>query len=130
MKDLFDTFWDLYPRKVSKRMAHRSFYKLTPAEREQAVEALPNHVAYWKSKNTELDYVPHCTTWLNQYRFEDEIVIEEPKVNKRPELPFYATEELTMKKANEVGITPYAGEGWSALRMRISNKIKQLEGQL
>jgi len=129
MSDLFETFWALYPRKVSKRMAHRSFYKLTPAEREQAVEALPNHVAYWKAKNTELDYVPHCTTWLNQYRFEDEIVIEEPKVNKRPELPFYATEELTMKKANEVGITPYAGEGWSALRMRISNKIKKLDEQ-
>ena len=129
MSDLFETFWALYPRKVSKRMAHRSFYKLTPAEREQALEALPNHVAYWKAKNTELDYVPHCTTWLNQYRFEDEIVIEEPKVNKRPELPFYATEELTMKKANEVGITPYAGEGWSALRMRISNKIKQLDEQ-
>jgi hypothetical protein len=129
MSDLFEQFWALYPRKVSKRMAHRSFYKLTPAEREQALEALPNHVAYWKAKNTELDYVPHCTTWLNQYRFEDEIVIEEPKVNKRPELPFYATEELTLKKANEVGITPYAGEGWSALRMRISNKIKQLDEQ-
>lgn len=129
MSDLFEQFWSLYPRKVSKRMAHRSFYKLTPAEREQALEALPNHVAYWKAKNTELDYVPHCTTWLNQYRFEDQIVIEEPKVNKRPELPFYATEELTMKKANEVGITPYAGEGWSALRMRISNKIKQLDEQ-
>ena len=129
MSDLFEQFWSLYPRKVSKRMAHRSFYKLTPAEREQALEALPNHIAYWKAKNTELDYVPHCTTWLNQYRFEDEIVIEEPKVNKRPELPFYATEELTMKKANEVGITPYAGEGWSALRMRISNKIKQLDEQ-
>jgi hypothetical protein len=110
-------------------MAHRSFYKLTPLEREQAVEALPNHIAYWKSKNTELEYICHATTWLNQYRFEDEIVIEEPKVNKRPELPFYATEELTMKKANEVGITPYAGEGWSALRMRISNKIKQLDEQ-
>jgi hypothetical protein len=129
MSDLFEQFWALYPRKISKRMAHRSFYKLTPAEREQALEALPNHVAYWKAKNTELDYVPHCTTWLNQYRFEDQIVIEEPKVNKRPELPFYATEELTLKKANEVGITPYAGEGWSALRMRISNKIKQLDEQ-
>ena len=130
MSDLFEQFWALYPRKVSKRMAHRSFYKLTPAEREQAVEALPNHLAYWKSQDTQLAYIPHLATWLNQYRFEDEIVIEEPKVNKRPELPFYATEELTMKKANEVGITPYAGEGWSALRMRISNKIKQLEGQL
>jgi hypothetical protein len=90
---------------------------------------MPNHINYWKSQDTQLAYIPHLATWLNQYRFEDEIVIEAPKANKRPELPFYATEELTLKKANEVGITPYAGEGWPALRMRISNKIKQLEEQ-
>jgi hypothetical protein len=45
-------------------------------------------------------------------------------------LPFYATEELTMQKAKEIGITPYAGENWQALRARISQKIKQLEEQL
>jgi len=129
MSDLFEQFWSLYPRKVSKRMAHRSFYKLTPAEREQAVEALPNHIEYWKSKNTELEYICHATTWLNQYRFEDEIVIEGPKVNKRPELPWYSSEELTMKKAQEIGVQAYAGEGWQQWRARISQKIKQLEEQ-
>ena len=127
---MFEAFWALYPRKVSKRVAQRKFEALRKDEQQQALEALPNHIAYWKSKNTEMEFICHASTWFSQYRFEDEIVIEEPKVNKRPELPFYATEELTMKKANEVGITPYAGEGWSALRMRISNKIKQLEGQL
>jgi hypothetical protein len=127
---MFKTLWDLYPRKVNKRMAEKAFNKLNPMEQEQAIEAMPNHVKYWKSQDTQLAYIPHLATWLNQYRFEDEIVIEEVKQNKRPELPFYATEELTLKKASEVGITPYAGEGWSALRMRISNKIKQLEEQL
>jgi hypothetical protein len=126
----FNNLWAMYPRKVSKRMAEKAFSKLNPMEQKQAIEAMPNHIKYWKSQDTQLAYIPHLATWLNQYRFEDEIVIEEVKQNKRPELPFYATEELTLKKANEVGITPYAGEGWSALRMRISNKIKQLEGQL
>ena len=127
---MFETFWALYPRKVSKRVAQRKFEALKKDEQQQALKALPNHVAYWKSKNTEMEFICHASTWLSQYRFEDEIVIEEPKVNKRPELPFYATEELTMKKANEIGITPYAGEGWAALRMRISNKIKELEAHL
>jgi hypothetical protein len=127
---MFDKFWDMYPRKVSKRVAQKRFEALRLDEQKLALEALPNHIKYCKSKNTEMEYIPHASTWIGQYRFEDEIVIDEPKVNKRPELPFYATEELTMKKANEVGITPYAGEGWSALRMRISNKIKQLEGQV
>jgi hypothetical protein len=126
----FDELWGMYPRKVNKRMAEKAFNKLNSTEQAQALEAMPNHLAYWKSQDTQLAYIPHLSTFLNQYRFEDEIVIEAPKQNKRPELPFYATEELTMKKAREVGITPYAGEGWPALRMRISNKIKQLEEQL
>ena len=125
----FDELWGMYPRKVAKRVAQKSFERLTQSEQAQALEAMPNHINYWKSQDTQLAYIPHLATWLNQYRFEDEIVIEAPKANKRPELPFYATEELTLKKANEVGITPYAGEGWPALRMRISNKIKQLEEQ-
>jgi len=126
----FNNLWAMYPRKVNKRMAEKAFSKLNPMEQEQAIEAMPNHIKYWKSQDTQLAFIPHLATWLNQYRFEDEIVIEEVKQNKKPPLPFYATEELTLQKAKEVGITPYAGEGWSALRMRISNKIKQLEEQM
>jgi hypothetical protein len=126
----FDELWGMYPRKVAKRVAQKSFERLTQAEQALALEAMPNHINYWKSQDTQLAYIPHLATWLNQYRFEDEIVIEVPKANKRPPLPFYATEELTLQKAKEVGITPYAGEGWPALRMRISNKIKQLEEQV
>lgn len=127
---MFETFWALYPRKVSKRVAQKRFEALRSDEQKQALEALPNHVKYWKTKNTELEFIPHASTWIGQFRFEDEIVIDEPKVNKRPPLPFYATEELTMQKAKEIGITPYAGENWQALRARISQKIKQLEEQL
>jgi hypothetical protein len=126
----FDELWGMYPRKVAKRVAQNSFERLTQSEQALAIAVMPNHIAYWKANDTQLVYIPHLASWLNAYRFEDEIVIEAPKANKRPELPFYATEELTMKKAREVGITPYAGEGWPALRMRISNKIKQLEEQL
>jgi hypothetical protein len=127
---MFETFWALYPRKVSKRVAQRKFEALSKTEQQQALEALPNHIAYWKSKNTEMEFVPHATTWIGQYRFEDEIVIEEPKVNKRPELPWYSSEEATINKAKEIGVQAYAGEGWQQWRARISQKIRQLEEQL
>lgn len=127
---MFETFWALYPRKVAKRVAQRKFEALRGDEQKLALEALPNHIKYWQSKNTEMEFICHASTWLSQFRWEDEIVIEEAKVNKRPPLPFYATEELTMQKAKEIGITPYAGENWQALRARISQKIKQLEEQL
>lgn len=125
----FNELWASYPRKIAKRVAQKSFERLTQTEQAQALEAMPNHLAYWKSQDTQLAYIPHLATWLNQYRFEDEIVIEEPKVNKRPELPWYSSEELTIKKANELGVQAYAGEGWQQWRARISNKIKQLEEQ-
>ena len=125
----FNELWAMYPRKVAKRVAQKSFERLTQTEQAQALEAMPNHLAYWKSQDTQLAYIPHLATWLNQYRFEDEIIIEEPKQNKRPELPWYSSEELTIRKASEIGCPAYAGEGWQQWRARISNKIKQLEEQ-
>lgn len=126
----FDALWGMYPRKVSKRVAQKAFERLTRAEQALALATMPNHLAYWKTQDTQLAYIPYLASWLNAYRFEDEIVIEPPKVNKRPELPWYSSEELTIKKANEIGVQAYAGEGWQQWRARISNKLKQLEGQL
>jgi len=125
----FDELWGMYPRKVAKSVAQKSFERLTQAEQALAIAVMPNHIAYWKANDTQLIYIPHLASWLNAYRFEDEIVIEPPKVNKRPELPWYSSEELTIKKANEIGVQAYAGEGWQQWRARISNKIKQLEEQ-
>ena len=125
----FDALWGMYPRKVAKRVAQKSFERLTQAEQALAIAVMPNHIAYWKANDTQLIYIPHLASWLNAYRFEDQIVIEPPKVNKRPELPWYSSEELTIKKAQEIGVQAYAGEGWQQWRARISNKIKQLEEQ-
>lgn len=126
----FNEIWSLYPRKVNKRMSQKAFERLNLQEQEQAIEALPQHIKLWKTQETALSYIPHLSTWLNQYRFEDEIVIEEPKQNKRPELPWYSSEELTIKKAQEIGVQAYAGEGWQQWRARISQRIRQLEEQL
>jgi hypothetical protein len=126
----FDELWRMYPCKVAKRVAQKSFERLTQAEQALAIAVMPNHITYWKTQDKQLAYIPHLATWLNQYRFEDEIVIEPPKVNKRPELPWYSSEELTIRKANEIGVQAYAGEGWQQWRARISQKIKQLEEQL
>jgi hypothetical protein len=125
----FDELWGMYPRKVAKRVAQKSFERLTQAEQALALAVMPNHITYWKANDTQLVYIPHLASWLNAYRFEDEIVIEPPKLNKRPELPWYSSEELTIKKAQEIGVQAYAGEGWQQWRARISQKIKQLEEQ-
>jgi len=123
----FAVFYGLYPRKMARKDAEKAWKSMTTEEQEKAIEALPQHLKYWKIKETSKDYIPYPASWLRAGRYDDELDIEPLK---KPELPFYATEELTLKKAQEVGVTPYAGEGWQQLRARISQKIKQLEEQL
>jgi len=123
----FADFYNLYPRKMAKKDAEKAWRALTLEEQIKALDALPNHLKYWKIKETLKDYIPYPASWLRAGRYDDELDIEPIK---RPELPFYATEALTLAKAQEVGVTPYAGEGWPQLRQRISNRIKQLDEQL
>jgi hypothetical protein len=89
---------------------------------------MPNYLKYWKVKETAKDFIPYPATFLNQERWTDELDIE-PIVSKKPELPWYSSEELTIKKAQEIGVQAYAGEGWQQWRARISQRIKQLEEQ-
>jgi len=90
--------------------------------KQKALEAIVEHRKYWTIKGTELDYIPHASTWLNNQRFFDEIVIEE-KQNKKPPLPWYASDELTLAKGRELGLNPYAGESFAQFRARLSAKI-------
>lgn len=123
---MFAEFWNLYPRKVGKRVAQKSWDRLTAQEQSDVLEALPNHLKYWKLKNTESDYIPHPATWLNQGRWEDELDMTE-KVIKKPTLPWYSTDDLTLAKGRELGLNAYAGESMSQFRQRISQEIAKHE---
>jgi hypothetical protein len=118
----FNLFWAQYPRKVGKLTAQRSWQKMPDDHKQKALEAIVEHRKYWTAKGTELDYIPHASTWLNNQRFFDEIVIEE-KQNKKPPLPWYASDELTLAKGRELGLNPYAGETFAQFRSRLSAKI-------
>jgi len=125
----FEAFYSMYPRKMARKDAEKAWRTLSPADQQNALEALPNHLAYWKLKETEKDFIPYPASWLRAYRFEDELDMEVKKL-KKPELPWYSTEELTIKKAQEVNCPAYKGEGWQQWRARISQKIKQIEEQM
>jgi len=125
----FAIFYGLYPRKMARKDAEKAWNKLTPTEQSECLETMPNYLKYWKIKKTAKDLIPYPASFLNAQRWTDEIDIE-PIQNKKPELPWYSSEELTARKAQEVNCPAYAGEGWQQWRARISQKIKQLEEQL
>ena len=120
---VFDEFWKLYPRKVSKRVAQKIWERMPADEQQAALEALPAHIKYWRLKETETEFIPHASTFLRQGRWEDELDMQE---KKPPALPWYSDEQLTMAKAKEVGVNPLPGESFSELRKRIAEKIRAL----
>jgi hypothetical protein len=122
---MFTQFWTLYPRKVGKRVAQKSWQRLTAQEQSDVLEALPNHIKYWKLKNTETDFIPHPATWINQGRWEDELDMTE-KVIKKPALPWYSSDDLTIAKGRELGLNAYAGESMGQFRQRIAQEIAKV----
>jgi uncharacterized protein YdaU (DUF1376 family) len=71
-KEMFDVFWKVYPRKVSKPKAEELYKKLInneTATHEQIIKGLNNYLADLKTK----DWLnpAHPTTWLNAGRWED-----------------------------------------------------------
>jgi hypothetical protein len=118
----FENFWSQYPRKIGKLTAKRSWEKLSLDNQQKALEAIAEHRKYWVAKGTDWEFIPHASTWINQERFEDELVIEQ-KENKRPPLPWYASDELTLAKGRELGLNPNAGETFAQFRARLSAKI-------
>ena len=115
----FENFWSQYPKKVGKLTAKRSWEKLSQENQQKALEAIVEHRKYWSAKGTDWEFIPHASTWLNQERFEDELVVE----NKKPPLPWYASDELTLAKGRELGLNPNAGETFAQFRARLSSKI-------
>jgi len=69
----FDTFWTGYPRKDGKKPAAEAFAKLTLEQQGLAIADVPLRVsANWAGR--ELSKIPHATTYLNQRRWEDELM--------------------------------------------------------
>lgn len=69
--DDFEAFWDVYPRKVSKRPASKAWDKLSPDEKAAAKSDVEkrNRAHWWSSDPKK---IPHAATYLNAARWEDE----------------------------------------------------------
>ena len=70
-EEKFVRFWSLYPRKVAKVAAQRSWKRLKIKDINAIFKVLHEHLVRWKY--TEIQFIPHASTWLNQRRWEDEL---------------------------------------------------------
>ena len=69
IKDLFDHFWSVYPRKTAKGAALKSFEKALKRADAQTIIAAAK--AYAEDPNRDPKFTAHGSTWLNQDRWCD-----------------------------------------------------------
>ena len=74
----FDRFWAAYPKKVGKEKARRAFEKVHPTEDQlvRMLEAITEQSRVYSWSKATWKYIPHPATWLNQKRWEDEVIGE------------------------------------------------------
>ena len=77
----FDSFWSAYPKKKAKGDAEKAFNKIKP-DAELLKTMLDAIDAQSRSPDWTKDggqFIPFPATWLNQKRWEDEIIRASPK---------------------------------------------------
>lgn len=75
----FEIFWNLYNKKVGdKNKIESKWKKLKDDERQKIIDTLPNFI----NSISDKQYQPHPETYLNNSRWNDEIVIN-PNANKK-----------------------------------------------
>jgi hypothetical protein len=118
---MFDEFWSLYPRKIAKATARKAWAKLSAEQQLMAAKAINTHCEYWKAKETELEFIPHCATWLNGERYEDELVIE-PRREKSDKKWMFTNEGIEAK-ARELGVIGNGYDTYQTLKEKCLRKL-------
>ena len=81
----FDAFWKFYPRKASKDAARKAWNKLNPDQ--NIMKMIGDNVrervekGEWRKDNQS--FILHASTYLNQKRWEDEVVDQQTQTQTR-----------------------------------------------
>lgn len=116
---MFDDFYAKYPRKLAKKDAARAWAKLTKEQQQKAMQTIDAHIAKWEADATEKSYIPYPASWLNGWRFDDEIEVAQPKLSK-----WWETEEGILEHGRKIGAPPRPGETIQQYRARLQTVVK------
>lgn len=78
----FHEWYHLYRRKAKKQAALKAWDKLgletDDALRELVMQGTRRYLEYWKAHATDMRYIPHPSTWLNNRQWEDDVSTTAP----------------------------------------------------
>lgn len=80
----FEEFWNVYPKKVGKKTAMRSWAKINPDQKlhEKIIGSVAEHSKSAQWKKDDGIFIPHPATWLNNERWNDELSVKKTENTK------------------------------------------------
>jgi hypothetical protein len=83
--DDFDAFWKFYPRKASKDAARKAWTKLKPDQNimKMIADNVKERVEKGEWRKDNQSFILHASTYLNQKRWEDEVVDQHTQTQTR-----------------------------------------------
>jgi len=111
--EFFETWWNHYPKKVSKEAAAKAYAKAlakfsgdrSEAAKSLLMESLPR---FSELRKREVRFIPHAATWLNSGGWADEIQTEIASSAASEKVPHVAA-ALTAEEIAELGRTGDVG---------------------
>ena len=85
--DDFDSFWKFYPRKASKEAARKAWEKLRPDQHimQMIADNVKERVEKGEWRKDNQSFILHASTYLNQKRWEDEVVDQHTQTRTNPD---------------------------------------------
>ena len=83
----FDSFWTFYPRKAGKEAARKAWAKLRPDQHimQMIADNVKERVEKGEWRKDNQSYILHASTYLNQKRWEDEVLDQQTQKRTDPE---------------------------------------------
>jgi len=83
----FDSFWRFYPRKAGKEAARKAWAKLRPDQHimQMILDNVKERVEKGEWRKDNQSYILHASTYLNQKRWEDEVLDQQTQTRTDPE---------------------------------------------
>ena len=83
----FDSFWRFYPRKAGKEAARKAWAKLRPDQHimQMIADNVKERVEKGEWRKDNQSFILHASTYLNQKRWEDEVLDQQTQKRTNPE---------------------------------------------
>lgn len=123
----FDSFWDKYPKKVAKKKSMEIYQRIvTSKEKEDEIlQGLDRYKNKWSKEKTDVKYIPNPTTWLNQARWEDDVLVSNERFNRNAREYERKMREIKEREKERYDNTYVEGDKGGLVRL--SSYIKQFK---